>query len=141
MTAERAAAAPHLDYPPTPWWYFPAVGAWAALFVYAMGALWDSAALVPVMVVLLGSEAAFFGWYRAYRGTWPRLRGAPREIATVMRGYFVGLALIVAAVAAVVVVAGAVAGAAAAFVAVTAGLVLYERRYEAAATATRERLR
>lgn len=24
--AERAEAAPYLDYPPTPWWYYPVVG-------------------------------------------------------------------------------------------------------------------
>ena len=34
--AERAAAAPYVDYPPTPAWYAPAVGAWSAAVVAAL---------------------------------------------------------------------------------------------------------
>ena len=34
--AERATASVWTDYPPTPAWYYPAVGAWAAALAYAI---------------------------------------------------------------------------------------------------------
>jgi hypothetical protein len=75
--AERGEAAPYVRFPPTPWWYSPVVGAWAAAFV--------------------GTFACWLG--------------------------------------------GVAAGAVVAFVTVTAGLAVYERRYAVAAARVRERLR
>lgn len=140
-TVERAAAAPYIDYPPTPSWYYPAVGAWSAALVLAFAGLADHPLVaVPAMVVLVALEGAFLGWYRRYRGTWPRLRHAPPEIARAMRAYAVGAVLLVAAVVLVAVLVHPVAGAGLAFAGVTAGLWVYERAYAAASEAVRERL-
>ncbi|HXH56004.1 hypothetical protein [Iamia sp.] len=139
--AERAGAAPYVDYPPTPWWYFPAAGAWAASMVVAIGQAGERPGLtVGLVLVLVAAEVAFIGWYRRYRGTMPSFSGVPAEVARAMGGFAVGAVVVVAVVVAATVWAGVLAGAALAFVGVTAGLVAYERRYEAAARATRERL-
>jgi hypothetical protein len=98
------------------------------------------AVFVPLFVVLIGLEVAFFTWYRRYRGTSPTLRNAPPEIAREMRLYFVGVAVVLVAVVVSALVLSAIVAAAAAFVLVTAGLLVYERRYEAAVREIRARL-
>jgi hypothetical protein len=50
--AERAAAAPYVDYPPSPRWFAPAAGLWAAGLVLAATALGDHPAVaIPIAVV------------------------------------------------------------------------------------------
>lgn len=135
--AERAAAAPYIDYPPTPKWYPPAVGAWAAATVLALSALSDHPAVAgPILLVLVAGEGAFFAWYRRYRQTMPRLHGAPPEINGAFRRYAVGVILVVAAF----VLAGPILTAGVGFVTVTVGLALYERHYAAASDAAQRRL-
>ncbi len=139
--AERAAAAPYVDYPPTPRWYAPAVGAWSAALLAVVTTRTSHHVLAIVMLAsLLAAEGAFFAWYRAKRGTMPSMRQVPTEIRAEMWRYLVGLAVVVAAVAAAVVLASWVVAAVVTFVLVTAGLTVYERRYERAAAATRARL-
>ncbi|MET0323718.1 MAG: hypothetical protein ABW219_00750 [Ilumatobacteraceae bacterium] len=139
--AERASAAPYIDYPPTPGWYAPAVGAWAAAMVLTIGAMGDNKLVaVPVLIVLIALEGAFFAWYRHYRKVNPTLTNAPPEIAGAMRRYAVGVVVVVAACILAFVLGGAIVSAVVAFVTVTVGLLLYERRYAAAAAATRQRL-
>jgi hypothetical protein len=139
--ANRAAAAPFVEYPPTPWWFFPGAGAWAAAMVLtATGARDTPAVFLPALAALIGVELAFFTWYRRYRGTSPTLKSAPPEIAREMRRYFVGVGVVAAVVVVTVFVANAVVAAGVAFVLVTAGLVVYERRYEAAVREIRARL-
>jgi hypothetical protein len=139
--AERAAAAPFIDYPPTPRWYAPVVGAWAAAMVLTIGAMADHKLVaVPVLVLLIALEGAFFAWYRHYRKVNPTLTNAPPEIAVAFRRYAVGVVVVVAACVIAFVLGGAIVSAVVAFVTVTGGLVLYERQYAAAAAVTRERL-
>jgi hypothetical protein len=139
--AERAGAAPYVDYPPTPAWFAPVVGAWAAAMVLTIGAMGDRPLVaVPVLIVLIALEGGFFAWYRRYRRTNPSLTNAPPEIAVAMRRYAVGVVVVLAACVVAYVVAGPVLAAGVAFVTVTIGLVLYERQYAEAAAATRERL-
>ena len=140
-TVERAAAAPYIDYPPTPKWYPFAVGAWAALLVLCLaGASERPVVFLPLLLVLIAAEVAFFTWYRRYRGTMPTMRQAPREINTAFRRYFAGAVLVLAACVGAYIAFGPLVCAALAFVLVTLGLSVYERHYAAAAAATRERL-
>ena len=140
--AERASAAPYIDYPPTPGWYAPVVGAWAAAMVLTIGGMSDHKLVaVPILVVLIALEGAFFAWYRRYRKTNPTLTDAPPEIAVALRRYAVGVVVVVIACVLAFVLGGAVVSAVVAFVTVTGGLILYERQYAAAAAVTRERLR
>lgn len=139
--AERAAAAVYIDYPPTPKWYPPAVGAWLAAMVVTCSHIVErSLKWSAALVVLLALEAAFFCWYRRYRGTWPTLTDVPAEIGRAMSRYAVGLAVLVAAIVGVGLIGGLPAAAAVAFVGTTAGLHAYERTYARAAEAARERL-
>ena len=69
---ERAAALPYIEYPPTPAWYPPAVGAWAALFLACFLYLWREPdrvlgvdprlAFSACMVGLIALEVGFFTW-------------------------------------------------------------------------------
>jgi hypothetical protein len=139
--AERAIAVLWTDYPPTPWWYFPALGAWAGAMVLALTGLWDRPVVfAPLLVVLVALEGAFIWWIQQERGTWPRLRGAPAEFQPAIKGYFVGVALLLATIVATYFALGPVVAATVTVLWVTFGLLVYHRCYEAAARATRERL-
>lgn len=139
---ERAAAAPYVDYPPTPAWYPPAVGAWAAAMALAIAGTSDRPVVaVPVLLVLIALEGMFFGWYRRTRQTTPSLRNVPVEVDHVMRRYVVGVVIVVALGLAAAWFGGRYVAAAVLFVTVTVGLTVYERAYASAAAATRRRLR
>src|SRR5689334_3910822 len=142
--AERGEAAPYIRFPPTPWWYSPVVGAWAAAFVGTF-AWWrvNAVLFVTSLVVLIVLEGLFIGWLRRRHGAlpWPGYGRPPAEIAAVWRGYAAGLAVVAAAIAVSWWLGGVPVGAAVAFVTVTTGLALYERRYAQAAARVRDRLR
>jgi hypothetical protein len=139
--AERATASIWTDYPRTPAWYYPAVGAWAAAVVYTVAGVDSAIVQVPVMLALVGLSAGFMGWYQRYRGAMPRLTSAPAEFRRPIWAYFAVYSLLVAAV----IVVGFVldlplVAAAGTFVVATAGLYAYEKAYESAARRTKERL-
>ena len=140
---ERAEAAPYINYPPTPWWYFPAVGLWAAAMIGAF-TWWrvNVGLFVGVLAALLILAVVFLSWMQRRHGALPMPgRGTPpAEIASVWRGYFLSLPVIVLAVALVWWQGGVPVAAAVAFVLVTAGLAFYERRYALAAARVRQRL-
>jgi hypothetical protein len=139
--AERAGAAPYIDYPPTPKWYPAAVGAWlAAVILTCHGASERPAIFVPLLVALIAAEFAFIAWYRRRWQTWPSMRNAPKEINAAYRRYALGTAPAFVAGIALYVFLGPYVAAAFAFVVTTAGLTLYERYYRDAAEATRRRL-
>ncbi|GAA5141147.1 hypothetical protein GCM10023340_02360 [Nocardioides marinquilinus] len=135
---ERAAAAPWIDYPPTPAWYPVAGGLWFGAWAWIITAdqWWSTLLLIP-MVLLLG---VYVGWYRRRRGTTPRWTGAPREINRAL--------WVFAGIAAALVVGGLLLDLlvgrwpmiAWVAVGVAAGLALYERRYAVAARQARARL-
>jgi len=140
---ERGEAAPYIHFPPTPWWYYPAVGAWTAVFVGAFSWRASHALFIASLVVLTVLEGLFIGWLRRRHGALP-LPGygrPPAEIASVWRWYAAGAATVFAAVGVAWWLGGVAAGAITAFVTVTAGLAVYERRYARAAAQVRERLR
>ena len=95
---------------------------------------------LPLLVGLIGAEYAFVTWYRRYRGTTPTLKNAPPEIAREMLRYFVGVVVVVAAVVAAAILTTAIVAAGLAFLLVTAGMLVYERRYESAVREIRARL-
>jgi hypothetical protein len=97
--ARRAAAAPYVDYPPTPSWFPVTVGAWSAGLVVALTLLGQHPVLkAAVVVALVLAEGVFIGWYRTYRGTSPSLRQVPREIGREMTRFAAGFAVTVLAV-------------------------------------------
>jgi len=138
---ERAAALPYIEYPPTPAWYPPAVGAWAALFLACFLYLFREPAFLFCMAGLLALEGGFFTWYRRKRGTMPSLRQAPLEFNHAFRLYFGGLAVVLTVIAAAVLMLPRPVAVLTCLVLVTLGLTAYERVYRRAADATRARLR
>lgn len=139
--AERAEAAPWTDYPPTPRWYPPSVGLWAAAMTAAFTML-DGVARMVTIVVLIALEIGFLAWYRRYRGTMPSglLRSMPTEIAGAARHYLVAITVVALLVLAAGLLGPGWLGPALALVGVTAVLARYETTYAAAAAATRARL-
>ncbi|WP_203712085.1 hypothetical protein [Asanoa siamensis] len=141
--AERGAAAPYVEYPPTPWWYAPVVGLWAAGMVGAFTWWRESVALfLGSLAVLILLEVLFLTWMRRRHGALPMPgKGTPPpEIAVLWRRYFGSLVVVVLVVAGGWLLGGVPVAAALAFVLVTAGLAVYERRYAKAAAAVRARL-
>lgn len=136
--ADRAEAAPWVDYPPTPAWFPVSVGAWGAALVLAVSVLdgvWGTVALVA----LIAGEGAFFAWYRSYRGTWPtglpplELRGAALRFVLGAIAVFAGASVLVA-------VGLPWLGALWVLLTATPLVWWYEGAYAAAAAATRARL-
>ncbi|SDE01162.1 hypothetical protein [Nocardioides lianchengensis] len=138
--AERAEAAPYVDYPPTPWWYPPAAGAWAAALVLTMGLAQDHPVAAVGIVALIAVESAFLGWYARYHGAFPSLRRAPAEFRPAFVRYVVGVVSVFVLVGATWWLVGYVAAGGVALVLVTTGLALYERAFAGAAERTRARL-
>lgn len=139
----RGEAAPYISYPPTPWWYAPAIGAWTAAFIGTFS-WWrvNGAAFTGALAVLLALNAVFVTWMRRRHGALPMPgRGrAPTEIVVLWRGFAVVLPMIAALVALAWWLGGIPVAAGVAFVLVTAGLAVYERRYAGAAARVRSRL-
>ncbi len=140
--AERAAVAPWIEQPATPWWYIPSFGLLMGAVVLILGerASMSSAwfALSAIAVVFL--IGAWLGAVTAHQGVVPRLRSAPPEFVPVVRGYFVGYVLLLAMVVIVYLAADSRVAAVLAAVGTWIGLVVYEKRYTTAADAVRRRL-
>jgi hypothetical protein len=137
--ADRAEAAPWTDYPPTPRWYPPAVGAWAALLTLAFTGLDDGLRWLA-LAGLIGAELAFVRWYVRYRRSVMPTGRPPREFRGAIAGFAAGAAVVVLGAAALVALVGSWAAAAFAFVATTVAIAWYERAYADAARRARERL-
>ncbi|CAI9407360.1 hypothetical protein [Nocardioides sp. T2.26MG-1] len=136
--ADRAEAAAWTDYPPTPRWYPPATGLWAAGLTLVFGGL-DGSARALALLALVVVEVGFIRWYTGYRGgMWPTGR-PPREFRPAIAWLLGALAVVVAAALASATVS---LGAAALLVAVAVTLLVarYERAYADAARRARERL-
>ncbi|GGO27673.1 hypothetical protein GCM10011576_52520 [Micromonospora parathelypteridis] len=142
--AERGAAAPYIDYPPSPWWYAPSIGAWAAAMIGTFTWWRENVGLFVVsLAALIAVEILFVVWMQRRHGALPMPgKGTPPvEIARMWREYVASLPVVALIVGLVWWLVGVPAAAGTAFVLVTAGLAFYERRYAVAAAATRARLR
>lgn len=137
--ADRAAAAPYVDYPATPWWYHGFFGLWSVAFVLVMRVAADPVWRPVGLVLLCVAVGLLSGWQRRRRGTWPRGK-APAEIQRAMLGFVVGAVAVIALGALLLWLAPVWAAAAVLFVVVTAGVWSYERAYDRAAARTRARL-
>lgn len=139
--AERAEAAPYVDYPPTPWWYAPVVGLWSAALLLNLSLAGSHTAIaVPAILILVTLEGAAIGWYFRRYGAVPSMRRPPAEFRRALAGYAVGCLAVVALVALAWHTTGPPVAALLAGVLVTIGLLVYERSYAAAARRTRDRL-
>jgi hypothetical protein len=138
--ADRAEAAPWTDYPPTPRWYPPATGAWAALLTLAVGGLDGRGARVAAVLALVALECCFVAWYVRYRGGVMPTGPAPREFRRAIAIFVGAVVLVVLGVVALASLIHVWAGAALALVAVTLVVGWYERAYATAAARSRRRL-
>ena len=137
--ADRAESAPWIDYPPTPRWYPPATGAWAALLTLALTELEEGMRLVALLA-LVGVELGFVRWYVRYRGGVMPTRQAPREFRRAITLFVLGAAAVVAGAVAWVLLVSPWVAAAWVLLTTTAVFAWYERAYADAARRARERL-
>lgn len=137
--AERAAAAPYVDYPPSPWWHAPFFGLWSVAFVLVVGLIDDSAWRAGGLLVLAFASGLVIGWQRRRRGTWPRGK-PPAEIRRVTIGFVIGAAGVIGLGALLLWLAPVAVAAPVVFVVVTAGVWWYDRAHARASERTRERL-
>ncbi len=136
--AERAEAAPWVDYPPTPRWYPLATGIWAAALTISFQ-IEQSMVRALVVIALVGVELAFIGWYRRYRGTMPSGK-APQEFRPAINRFAFGNVLTASVVVAISLAGLPWLAAVIALLVVTATFTWYERAYAGAAQRARERL-
>jgi hypothetical protein len=137
--AERGAVAIWIDYPPTPWWYFPGAGAWASalvLTVTELHGLWGTLALLALVAV----ELVFLVWYRRLRGAWPKITNPPTEFKAAIRAFLIGATVLTATIGLLAVFAGVIVAVSVTFVGVMGGLLWYEKAYQHAAARTRRRV-
>ncbi|HYO19771.1 MAG TPA: hypothetical protein VES02_14025 [Dermatophilaceae bacterium] len=143
LAAERAAAAPYIDYPASPAWFAPVTALWFAALVGAL--MWlgvNNALFAASIAVLVALEAGYLTWMRRRHGALP-MPGTgtpPPEIGRVWRGYFAGCVVILGLVVLAWWQIGLPAAALTVFVLVAGGLTWYERAYVKAARTVRERL-
>lgn len=142
--ADRAAAAPYISYPSTPWWYAPAIGIWFAAFVVVMNdwSQGSSASTGLVLFALILIELAFLYWMNRRHGAlpFPGSGTAPPEINRLYRRYFATMFAVIVVVALVWWQVGVIGAAIVTFIVVTAGLAWYEKAYVAASEAVKARL-
>lgn len=136
--AERAAAAPWIEYPPTPRWYPFAVGLWAAAYCLSF-AIPDGMLRTLVLLPLIISEFWFIIWARKYRGVWPNGK-PPIEIRALLIKFVIGAVLVVGLGALAIWLVGPWVSAIYAVVVVTLTVAWYERAYAVVADRARKRL-
>lgn len=138
----RAEAAPYVGMPRSPWWVPPFFGVWFAAYIAAFVFWGERLAFIVAMLVLTAGMGALLGWLIRHYGALPSIgRGTPPpEIRGEYRRFAAGAVVIAGLVTGVWWWSGVLAAAAATCVLVTAGLSLYQVRYERAAALVRERL-
>lgn len=141
--AERAAAAPFIEYPATPWWY-------PLLVAGFMTAMPGGPVLIRhghtflgfgVQALAVGALFAFLTVYRKKWGAWPRMAAAPPEIKEAYRWYALTFAAGIFCCIGAWVAGGWQLGLPVIFVATFVLVWVYERTvYPRAARRVRERL-
>jgi hypothetical protein len=135
---ERGESASWVVYPPTPLWWAPGFGLWAATLTFVIGRL-DGIVQGLAQLCLIAVMGLAIVWDRRRRGTYPSGR-APRELRPAIRRLVLGAV----AVGGVAWFIGAQVslGLAAAVAALGSWAVVawYEHQYAAVAARVRERL-
>lgn len=136
--ADRAAAAPWIDYPPVPWWHPLFFAAYAAGLTLAIGLL-DGLATAGVELVLVVVMLGYTRWYVRKRGTYPK-GTPPQEIRRPLHLMIAGAVLIAVATFALGALVSVWLAAAFAAVTTSGGITAYEAAYARGAQRARDRL-
>lgn len=141
--AERAAAAPYVDYPKDPWWTVPGFGALASLFVLGVNLrqqsdLPDWAGTLPLALVA-ASVCGYVLWQRRRRGIAPSGK-APREVSRVLWRFVLGAFVVAVVMFVLADLAPLWLAVPFAFVFASGGMLWFGRAYDRAAAQARERL-
>lgn len=141
--AERAAAAPYVDYRPDPWWVAPGFGLIAALLVLGIGLRSQTnapgwASTVPMAAVVV-CVLVYVRWQRRRLGTLPSGK-APREVRRVLRVYIVAGLLVGLGLFLLADLVSLWWGLPIAFAVTTGAMAWYISAYSHAAERVRERL-
>lgn len=140
---DRAAAAPFVDYPETPWWYPFLMGGYftACLACFLLNQNGHTALGFGLLAVAIIAFGLWFRWYRAKWGTWPKMSEAPPEIKRAYTSALIGFVVLVPFVVAVAWFMPMGVALVATFAATTAYFWSYERQvYPAAVQKVRARL-
>jgi hypothetical protein len=137
--ADRAAAAPYIDYPPIPRSYLVVTGLWAVCFCLTFAIPRPGPLREVAQLMLIAVSLALTRWYHRHRGTWPRGR-APEEIRRVKVTFVIGATVVVCLVAVAFGLAGPWVATPVAVVVMAPALAWYERAYANAAARARARL-
>jgi hypothetical protein len=136
---ERGELVSWVVYPPTPAWWAPFFGLWAAVLTLVIGLL-DDVVLALAQLALVSVMFVVIAWDRRRRGTYPS--GLPPRAFTAAVLWLVVGAAAVAGLAVLVAVYGSVwVAAVVAGAAAWAIVAWYEREYAAIASRLREQLR
>lgn len=147
--AQRAEAAPFINYPRGGWWHPPLYGLWWGAVLYT--ASWPGyasdtrrwtgltvhLALGILLLVLMGIHVAQLV---RRRGTYPSMRAAPKEIKATWLQFQVACLVVLAAFWGIWALAGRWWGIGAAAVLATAVVAWYEHAYGVAVQKVRDRL-
>lgn len=139
---ERAAVAPWIEQPAPPWWYIPSLGLLMGGLVLVLGERESMPYALSIIsaVAVTSLIGVWIGAVIRHQGVVPRLRSAPPEFVPAIRAYLAGYFLLLALVVTVYFVIDSRVAAVIAAVGTWVGLYVYEKRYEAAADAVRERM-
>lgn len=142
--AERAAAAPHITNPRSPWWHILLLSltgpALVLLVTQAQGLLAERTPVgsIPSLAIVLIALIVILD-QRRRRGVTPKGR-APREIHRVFNWYLLGAIVLLAGVLALALTSSLWISIPVSFVACLGGLIWFGIAYERAADRVRKRL-
>jgi hypothetical protein len=135
---ERGELVSWVVYPPTPAWWAPFFGVWAAVLTVAIGLL-EGLVLALVQLVMVSMMLVVIAWDRRRRGTYPSGL-PPRELSGTMLRLLLGAAAVAGLTWLVAVLVGVWIAAAVAGLASWGLVAWYEHAYAAVASRVRERL-
>lgn len=143
--AERAAAAPYVDYPKDPWWHMPLLSLTSPIFAYMLytmlhGTTTSRSTISFPAVASLGIALIIILHQRKRRGALPSGGKAPAELTRVLRWYAVGGITLAVSVIALALTTPLYVSVPVAWVLSLGGIYWFGRAYERAAEQVRERL-
>lgn len=143
--AERAAAAPYIDYPKDPWWQFLLLSLVLPIFALLLNTLVNGSTTMRSLLALqslaiTGITLAVVLSQRKRRGALPSGGKAPAELRRVFRWYFVGASALTLAVSALALTTPLYVSMPVAWALSLFGIAWFGMAHERAAVRIRERL-